>query len=145
MTKKIVIASDHGGFELKEFLIKELRKEGYELVDFGTKSSDSVDYPEFAQKVAKAILNKEFERGILICGTGIGICISANRFKEIRAGLCHTIEDARLSRQHNDANIICFGGRTTEPKVALECVKIFMITEFEGGRHKRRVDKIEKF
>jgi ribose 5-phosphate isomerase B len=144
MTKKIVIASDHGGFELKEFLIKELTKEGYKIIDFGTKSSDSVDYPEYAQKVAKAILNKEFERGILICGTGIGICISANRFKGIRAGLCHTVEDARLSRQHNNANIICFGGRTMDKKVALECAKIFMITEFEGGRHKRRIDKIDK-
>lgn len=143
MIKKIVIASDHGGFKLKEFLIKELQKEGFQIADFGTNSSESVDYPEYGQKVAKAILNKKFERGILICGTGIGICISANRFKGIRAGLCHTTEEARLTRQHNDANIICFGGRVMDEKVALECVKVFMETEFEGGRHKRRIDKID--
>lgn len=140
---KIVIASDHGGFELKQFLIAELQKEGYEIADFGTDSAESVDYPHYAQKVAKAILNKEFERGILICGTGIGVCISANRFKGIRAGLCHTVDEARLTRQHNNANIICFGGRTMDQKVALECTKIFMTTEFEGGRHQRRIDKID--
>ena len=143
MTKKIVIASDHGGFELKEFLVRELKKEGFDIINFGTNSLDSVDYPEYAQKVAKSILNKEFEKGILVCGTGIGVCISANRFKGIRAGLCHTVDEARLIREHNDANIICFGGRTTDKKVALECVKIFMETKFEGGRHKRRIDKID--
>ena len=143
MTKKIVIASDHGGFELKEFLIKELEKKGFNITNLGTNSSESVDYPEYAQKVAKSILNKEFKKGILICGTGIGICISANRFKGIRAGLCHTVDDARLTRQHNDANIICFGGRTIDKNVALECAKIFMETKFEGGRHQRRIDKID--
>lgn len=144
MTKKIVIASDHGGFELKEFLIKELAKEGYKITDFGTNSTESVDYPEYGQKVAKSILNKEFDKGILVCGTGIGICISANRFKGIRAGKCCSVDEARLIRQHNNANIICFGGRFIDPQVALECVKIFLITEFEGGRHKRRIDKIDK-
>jgi len=143
MNEKIVIASDHGGFELKEFLIQKLQKEGYNLTDFGTNSLESVDYPKYAQKVAKAILNKEFEKGILICGTGIGVCISANRFKGIRAGLCHTAKEARLSRQHNNANIICFGGRVIDKNVALECAKTFLTTEFEGGRHLRRINEID--
>jgi ribose 5-phosphate isomerase B len=143
MTQKIVIASDHAGFELKTFLIKALEKENYNLIDFGTNSTDSVNYPRYAQKVAKAILNKEFDTGILICGTGIGMCISANRFKGIRAGLCRAIEDAKLIKQHNNANIICLGERTTDKTIALECIRIFLNTEFEGGRHKKRIDEID--
>lgn len=140
---KIVIASDHGGYELKEFLIQALKKENYDITDFGTDSSDSVDYPEYGQKVAKAILKNEFERGILVCGTGIGMCITANRFKGIRAGLCHNPEEAKLTREHNNANIICLGGRVLKPEVALASVKVFMNTEFQGGRHQRRIDKID--
>lgn len=141
--KKIVIGSDHAGFELKKFVIKELELMGYKVTDVGTENgTDSVDYPDFAYKLCKKIIDKEFDKGILICGTGIGISIAANRFKEIRAALCHMPMEARLTRQHNNANVLCMGGRIIGKITAKECVEAFLNTEFEGGRHQKRVDKL---
>lgn len=141
--KKIVIGSDHAGFELKKFLSKELETMGYEVLDVGTDSEEtSVDYPDFAYKLCKKIIKKEFEQGILICGTGIGVSIAANRFKPILAALCHMPIEAKLARQHDNANVLCLGGRVIGKLTALECLKEFLNTEFEGGRHERRVNKL---
>lgn len=143
-SKKIFIASDHAGFELKEFLITQLAKLEIKTVDLGcTSATKSVDYPDFAQKLAKKI-TKDSDSGILICGSGIGISIAANRFKHIRAALCHNVTSAKLSRAHNNANVICLGARFTKEKSALAMVKAFLNAEFEGGRHERRVDKLSK-
>lgn len=140
--KKILIAADHAGFDLKKLLIFELKKMGFEPVDLGTDSATkSVDYPDFAQKLCKK-LKKEF--GILICGSGIGISIAANRFKHIRAALCHNVKSAKLTRAHNDANVLCLGSRMISEKTALSIVKAFLNTKFEGERHERRVAKLSK-
>jgi len=139
---KVVISCDHGGYKMAKML-KEFLKEQYEILDLCPYSEESVDYPDFAHKACKAILNKEAELGILICGTGIGMSISANRFKGIRAGLCHHSQAARLTRQHNDANILCLGGRMIGDEVAKECAKVFLETKFEGGRHVKRLEKVE--
>lgn len=141
---KIGIGSDHGGYELKEVIKEYLTSEGIELVDYGTNSLDSVDYPDFGKRVADAVLNKEVDRGILICGTGIGISITANRIKGIRCALCSDTFSARMSRLHNDANILALGGRVLGKGLALDIVKIFLETEFEGGRHERRINKIDE-
>lgn len=141
---KIGIGSDHAGFELKEFLKTELKKDGYEVIDYGPDIKKSVDYPDFAEKLAKGIQNKEIEMGILICGTGIGMSIVANKFNGIRAARCCTIQDALLARQHNDANVITLGGRLLGNELALEMVKTFLETPFLKGRHLRRVNKIKK-
>jgi len=141
---KIGIGSDHAGFDMKNFLKEELEKEGYEIVDYGTDIKKSVDYPDFASKVAEGIIKKEIEKGILICGTGLGMSIAANKFKGIRAARCCTIYDAVLARQHNDANILTLGGRLTGNHLALEICKIFLETPFLKGRHLRRVNKIKK-
>lgn len=141
---KIGIGSDHAGFELKEFLKGALKDDGYEMVDYGTKIKKSVDYPDFAEKLVKGIQNKEIEMGILICGTGIGMSIIANKFKGIRAARCCTIQDAVLARQHNDANVITLGGRLLGNGLALEITKTFLETPFLKGRHLRRVNKIKK-
>jgi len=138
----IVIACDHGGLELKNILKNLLSERGMEILDLGTNTSDSVDYPEFGFALASAIRDGKAQRGVLCCGSGIGISIAANRFPEVRAALVHDGLTAKLCRQHNDANVICFGGRTTGPDVALDCLGIFLDTEFEGGRHARRVDKL---
>jgi len=142
--KPVVIASDHGGFELKDLVIKFLKDSDFSVTDFGTNSGESVDYPDFAEKVARHVSKNESDFGILICGTGIGMAISANKIKNIRAVNCTNTTMARLSRQHNNANILCLGARTIGSVLATDIVSEFISTEFEGGRHKRRVDKITK-
>ncbi|MBK7921157.1 ribose 5-phosphate isomerase B [Veillonella sp. YH-vei2232] len=139
---KVAIGCDHGGLHLKEDIKSLLADGGYEVTDFGTNSTDSVDYPDIAVPVANAVANGEFDRGILICGTGIGIGIAANKVKGIRAALCHDTFSAHASREHNNANILTMGERIIGPGLARDIVKIWLTTEFEGGRHERRVAKI---
>jgi ribose 5-phosphate isomerase B len=140
---KIVIGCDHGGFELKEVIKKFLSNEMKVTPDdVGTFSNDSVDYPDIGIKVAKKVQSGEFERGILICGTGIGMSIVANRFPKIRAALCHDTYTARMSREHNNSNILAIGGRITEENLAKEIVRIWLASKFQGGRHQRRLDEI---
>ena len=138
----IAIGSDHGGFELKTHVIKYLKEQGIELYDFGTYSEDSCDYPDIAEKVAKAVANGEYEKGILICGTGIGISVAANKVDGIRAALCGDVYSAKMTRKHNDANILCMGGRVTGRELAFMICDTFLSEEFEGGRHQTRIDKI---
>lgn len=142
--RNIIIGSDHGGFDLKEecrfFLSKDSR---YNIFDQGVFDKQSSNYPEIAKEVALAVLKGAYEKGILICGTGIGMSIAANRFKGIRAALCHDLYTARLCRQHNDANILVMGGRVIGTGIALEMVEIFLNTEFEEGRHKNRINMID--
>lgn len=137
---KIAIAADHGGVELKEALKKKFSSLG--LTDLGTHGNDSVDYPDFGAALARKVAAGEFERGILICGSGIGISIAANKIKGIRAALCHNAYTAEMARKHNDANVIAMGGRVVDEKTAAEMVEIFLNTAFEGGRHARRVEKL---
>jgi RpiB/LacA/LacB family sugar-phosphate isomerase len=139
---RIAIGSDHAGFDLKERVKEFLRSSGVEVQDIGPFTKDYVDYPDSAEKVALEVRNGKADRGILMCGTGIGVCISANKFPGIRAALVWEPEIARLSRLHNDANILCLPGRFIDPALAVELVKIWLATPFEGGRHQRRVDKI---
>ncbi|MDN5304017.1 MAG: ribose 5-phosphate isomerase [Fusobacteriaceae bacterium] len=120
--KKIALGADHGGYELKNIVKEYLKNNGYEVIDFGTNSSDSVDYPEFAHKVGNSVVNKEADFGIVICGTGIGISIAANKIKGVRAALCHNVWTAKLTRQHNDANVLAMGGRVIGPGIALDMV-----------------------
>lgn len=139
----IALASDHGGVELKALLKDDLLKAGYGVLDLGTGSGDSVDYPDFAEAMAEAIRTQAAKRGVLMCGTGIGMSIAINRYPFIRAALVHDAFTARLCRQHNDANVLVMGGRTTGPEIARDCLKIFLDTSFEtGGRHERRVEKM---
>lgn len=140
--KKIAIASDRAGLELKTYIINEL-KEQYDFDDLGTNNQDLVDYPDYAIKVVDKILSGHSEFGILICGTGIGMSIAANRHKGVRAGLCHNSLEARLTREHNDANILCLGGRMIGKECALENVKVFLTTNFTGGRHTNRIKKLD--
>lgn len=140
---KIAIGADHGGYQLKNSLAKSLEDAGFEVEDFGTNSPDSVDYPDFAKKVGAAVASGECGRGILICTTGIGISISANKIAGIRAALCHSVDGAKYSRLHNDANVLCMGAKYVGKKLAFEMAKTFLSTDFEGGRHARRVGKIE--
>ena len=137
----LAIACDHGGYDLKE-AIKELFSDRLSFIDLGTNSHDSVDYPEFGQKLAESIIKGDVERGILICGTGIGISIAANRYKEIRAANCTDTTMARLTRQHNNANVLALGARLIGLEVAFDIVETFIKTEYEGGRHDRRVEKL---
>lgn len=139
-----VIGSDHGGYKMKEYIKKILNKMKITFADMGTFNEDSVDYPDYAHLVAKSIQKHEAEKGILICGTGIGMSIAANRFKNVRAALCHNEDYVRLARQHNDANIIALGGRFLPFKKVEGILKVFFNTHFEGGRHLRRISKIEK-
>lgn len=141
---KVTIGCDHAGFELKEKIkiFLKNRNEGIEVEDKGTFSLDSVDYPDFAHKVAETVEQKLSERGILVCGSGVGVSIAANRHKGVRAALCWIPEIASLARQHNDANIVCIPARFTTEEMAIEIVNTFLSTEFEGGRHQKRVDKI---
>ncbi|MBH61003.1 MAG: ribose 5-phosphate isomerase B [Alphaproteobacteria bacterium] len=141
-SKSIVIASDHAGYELKETLKQELSEMGFEVLDLGTDSQESVDYPDFGHAAAEAIVSGRAERGVIVCGTGIGISIAANRHPGVRAALCHDAELAKLSREHNDANLLAMGGRTTEVDVARACLKSFLETPYEGGRHDRRIAKL---
>ena len=141
--KKIAIASDHGGFELKESIITFLLKKGWEVDNLGAPSTDSVDYPDYGIKVAKAIIDKKIVRGILICGTGVGMSIVVNRFPGIRGTLCSDVYTAKMCREHNDSNILIMGGRVIEVSLAIEILETWLNTEFEGGRHQRRLDKIK--
>lgn len=142
-SKLIHIASDHGGFALKSEMIGLLKKKGYMIDDLGTYSEESVDYPDLGKKAAEAVL-ADGNFGIIICGTGIGISIAANRVKGIRAALCHCPEYAELARKHNDANILALGGRFLDADTAEKIAEVFLNTGFEGGRHQRRIDLIDK-
>ena len=141
---KIYAGSDHAGLALKLTLIKYLQKKGFEVEDLGTYTSDSCDYPDYAHAVAKKILSEPGTKGLLTCGSGIGISIAANRHKGIRAALCHTSLEAELSRKHNDANILVLGGRIIGEVLAEDIADKFYSTEFEGGRHSKRIEKIEE-
>ncbi len=140
---KVAIGSDHAGFDYKEIVKEHLEEKGFEVIDKGTYSRESVDYPIFGEAVAQAVASGEADRGIVICGTGIGISISANKVKGIRAALCTNEYMARMARKHNDANILAFGARVLGIDVALGIVDVFFETEFEGGRHERRVNEIK--
>ena len=139
---KIALGSDHGGFQLKETIKEFLDSLGMEHKDFGTINEDSVDCPDFALDVAKAVAAGEYDKGILVCGTGIGIGIAANKVTGIRAAICGDVFSAKASREHNNANILSLGQRVIGPGLALEIVKAWLTTEFAGGRHQRRIDKI---
>ena len=141
---KLVIGNDHAGVEFKEKLVKVLEERGHEVINVGTDSLESVDYPDIAVLVGEKVLDGEAKFGILICGTGIGISIAANKIKGIRAALVHNEFTAKLARLHNDANVIALGARVIGDELGLACVETFINTEFEGGRHARRVDKIER-
>ncbi len=142
--KKIAIASDHGGFDLKESIIAHLLNTGWEVDDLGPHSGDSVDYPDFGIKLAEEVSEKKVERGIVICGTGIGMSIVVNRFPGIRGTLCSDLFTAKLCREHNDSNILVMGGRVIGKGLAAEIVNTWLNTPFEGGRHQRRLDKINQ-
>ncbi len=140
--KKIAIASDHGAFELKELLVSKLQELGYEPDDMGVNSEESADYPDYGEKVAKAVSAGEVERGILLCGTGIGMSITANKFPNVRAALVHDHFTATMSKKHNNANILVMGARILDVETAYEILKAWLDTEYEGGRHDRRLEKI---
>ena len=139
---KIGIGSDHGGFELKEHIKKFLEEQGVEYVDYGTKTLDSVDYPEYGLKVAEAVKNGECDKGIVVCGTGIGISISCNKVPGIRCALCGDTYSARMSIEHNNANILALGGRVVGKDLATEIVSVWLKAQFQAGRHERRINKI---
>lgn len=141
---KIGIGNDHAAVDMKFEIVKYLEKSGYEVVNFGTDTNDSCDYPVYGEKVARAVANGEVDRGILICGTGVGISLAANKVKGIRAAVCSESVTARFSRLHNDANILAFGARIVGVETAKDMVNVWLNTEFEGGRHQRRVDLIMK-
>jgi ribose 5-phosphate isomerase B len=139
----IAIASDHAGVELKAVLSNVIRACGRDVLDLGPADATSVDYPDFAHRVAKVVASGQADMGVLICGTGIGMSLSANRHPGVRAALCHDAFTAEMARRHNDANVVCLGARVTGPGVAEQILRIFLDTPFEGGRHRRRVEKIE--
>lgn len=138
----IAIASDHAGFPLKNDLADFLREKGFEVLDLGTDGAASVDYPDFAFEMARALKDGKAARGVLVCGTGLGISIAANRYPWVRAALCHDVTTARLCREHNDANVIALGGRLLGVELARDCLETFLATEFGGDRHARRVGKM---
>ena len=140
---KIAVASDHGGFALKEIVKKHLESRGFEVTDLGTHSEESVDYPVFGKLCAETVASGKADLGVVCCGTGIGISIAANKVKGIRCGLCTSVEMAHLTKQHNNANMLALGGRTTEPELALKIVDEWLDTAFEGGRHQRRVEMLD--
>lgn len=142
MTKRIAVGGDHAGFSHKQPIVTNLQAQGYEVIDLGTFNTDSVDYPDFAHLVASSVENGAADYGILVCGTGNGVAITANKHEKIRAGLAWNTEVASLIRQHNDANIICLPARFISIDEAFDCVHIFLNTDFEGGRHARRVEKM---
>ena len=145
MKQTIPIASDHGGFEMKQFLIEKLKSVGYDIHDYGTHNINSVDYPDMIHPLATAISKGEYPLGIILCGSGNGAQITANHHTHVRAALCWNVELAKLARQHNDANILALPGRFITCDLAWEMVQAFLSTGFEGGRHTRRVEKIEQF
>lgn len=142
---RIAIGSDHGGYDLKEIIVEYLKEKGYEVTDYGIKENERVDYPDYARIVADAVVEKKEDLGILICGTGLGMSIAANKIKGIRAACVSETFSAKMARQHNDANILCFGGRVVGDEVAKTIVDAFLEAEFEGGRHCGRVDKMMDF
>lgn len=142
--KKIAVASDHGGFDLKESVIAHLLNTGWEVDDLGPHSGDSVDYPDYGIKLAEKVAENKVERGIVICGTGIGMSIVVNRYPGIRGTLCSDVFTAKLCREHNDSNILIMGGRVIGKGLAAEIVNTWLNTPFEGGRHQRRLDKINQ-
>jgi ribose 5-phosphate isomerase B len=139
---KIALGADHAGFALKNRLCEQLRSGGHDVLDFGTGSPESTDYPDYAAPVARAVAAGQADRGVLVCGSGVGMSISANKIRGVRAALGVEAEQVRLTRLHNDANILTLGERFTDPAKAVELVQIFLNTPFEGGRHQRRVEKI---
>lgn len=141
---KIVIASDHGGVNLKKAVVEELTEKGMDITDYGPDSDESVDYPDFAKPVSQKVADGEFDRGILICGTGIGMNITANKVKGVRCALVHDSFSAKVTRQHNNSNILAMGERVIGSGLANDIVDIWLNTEYEGGRHERRVCKIEE-
>ncbi|EFL53414.1 ribose 5-phosphate isomerase B [Finegoldia magna] len=142
---KIAIAADHGGFELKDSMVEYIKSLGNEVLDLGTNSADSVDYPDYAKKVCEEIQKGNSDLGILICGTGIGMSLAANKFEGIRAACVSDVYSAKMSRNHNNANVLCIGARVIGDEVAKLIIKTFLENEFEAGRHQRRVDKIMAF
>ena len=142
---KIAIGSDHRGYEVKRRIVALLQRAGHEVQDFGPQSHDSVDYPDFAFEVASAVSEGRVERGILVCGTGIGMCIAANKVRGVRAAPCHDSITAEMSRRHNNANVLCLSADLLGEELIDRMVRIWLETEFEGGRHARRVDKIARF
>ncbi len=140
---KIALAADHGGYQMKNLIAQNLRNQGFEIEDLGTDSEESVDYPDFAQRVVQEILRQKAELGILVCGTGIGISIAANRHKGIRAALLYDDYVAQVAREHNNANILCFGGRTMKIEDVMRRIDIFLKAKYEGGRHDRRLCKLD--
>lgn len=143
-SQTLALAGDHAGFELKSFLIKVLSSEGYSLHDFGTYSTESIDYPDFAHQLGKAVNDNVYARGIAICGSGNGVNMVVNKYPNVRAALCWNSEQAELTRRHNNANILSLPGRFIDFDDALKAVKLFLNTDFEGGRHQIRVDKISQ-
>ena len=141
-TKKIAIGADHAGFEYKNAIINKLKAEGFEVIDMGTHSLDSVDYPDFVHPLAEAVTAKEYDFGILICGSGNGVCMTANKHQGVRSAICWNKEIAQLAREHNNANIITLPARFISEEEALKIVETFFSAKFEGGRHERRVNKI---
>tara|TARA_B100001029_G_scaffold97856_1_gene80460 strand:+ start:22 stop:459 length:438 start_codon:yes stop_codon:yes gene_type:complete len=140
--KKISISSDHAGFKLKENIKRNLKKKKITVIDLGPRNDGSVDYPDFAKKVSRNVSSKKSNIGILVCGSGTGMAMSANKFKKIRAAVCYNKASTSLSRKHNNANILALGSRLTKKSTALKLVNIFLSTKFEGGRHLRRVKKV---
>jgi ribose 5-phosphate isomerase B len=140
---RILFASDHAGFDLKEQLLEWARESGHDAIDLGPAGKDSVDYPDFGHALAQRLVAGDGERGVLICGTGIGMTMVANRHRGVRAALCHDAFTAEFARRHNNANVLCMGGRTTGPGVAVQMLDIFLATSFDGDRHVRRVENIE--
>lgn len=140
--KRVAIGSDHAGYESKESAKREISALGVEVEDKGTNSLESVDYPDFGAAVGRAVASGEVERGVVICGSGIGISIAANKVPGVRAALCWNEETARLARQHNDANVLCIGARFIAPELAAQMIRTFLETEFDGGRHQERVEKL---
>lgn len=139
---KIAMACDHGGLRLKKVIIEYLKENGYEIEDFGTDTEESCDYPDFAGKAAKAVANKQCDKGIVVCGTGIGVSITANKVKGIRCALVHDVFSAKATRQHNDTNMLAMGQRVIGEGLALEIVKTWLTTDYEGGRHQQRIEKM---
>ena len=140
--KRIILASDHAGYGLKKEIKNYLIRKRNKVLDLGTNNTNSVDYPDFAHLLAKQMKKNKKQIGILICGSGVGMSITANKYKNIRAALCHNVKTAKLSREHNNANVIAIGSRMTKKKIALKCIGTFLNTNFKGGRHLRRINKI---
>ena len=141
---KIAVACDHGGYRLKNVLMEEMVKQGYEVIDFGTYSEESCDYPDFAAKAAKAVASGDCDKGVVVCGTGIGVSITANKVKGIRCALVHDVFSAKATRAHNDTNMLAMGQRVIGEGLALEILNAWLSTDYEGGRHDARIEKMMK-